>query len=84
VKAQVCTEQRTLAVEALNTGHPNAVRLGSASDGVWSRSHDPPSSLVFSLPFIRNRPQKSALCPSQVRHLHDYLGPHPNAPLVDF
>jgi hypothetical protein len=41
------------------------------------RSHDLPRLLVLPLPLIRDRPQKAALCPGQVRYFHDHFRPHP-------
>jgi hypothetical protein len=36
-----------------------------------------PRLLVLPLPLIRDRPQKAALCPGQVRYFHDHFRPHP-------
>jgi hypothetical protein len=47
-----------------------------SSPDLWDRPDNLPRRLVLSLALIRDRPQKSALCPRQVCHFHDHR-PHP-------
>jgi hypothetical protein len=65
---------------------PSGLRVDSKRERDYGRWLPPPMGngphyllgrLILPLTLIRDRPQKAALCPGQVRHFHDHFRPHP-------